>query len=403
MSREKSVNNSVAVTESIAGAPRARTTTTPTTRELLSYDATLTSEPASQNFAPPVSAPRVSSVADGSTANDSTPRGASTARGASTPPHSGVGLDCRELSLRFGRVQALAELTLSIAPCEAVGIVGRNGAGKSTLFRCIIGAEVADAGTVQTAPALGRLEFLARTGFVPDSLSAYDWMRAGEAIDYVAQLQPRFDARWSKQLQTLLGIDRSTKIGNLSRGMEARLAIVLGLSHAPDLVLLDEPLLGVDCITHDAVLEVLARMRAEIGCTMLIASHQLGDLARLTDRVAFMEKGRIVELIDTDELAAGTVRLMVRGVPAGWRPAAITMSAGSTADLNATNSATSRGCSQIVHAREHGDALVLTVRADSSDIEASIRAQHPTARIERIELSIHEACADRLRALEAQP
>ncbi len=372
----------------LAATPLAVTPHSSTPHSSTPHTSTPHTSPA-QTHAPSISAPSASAAAHPPREPD-----------APSSHASQFGLDCRDLSLRFGRVQALAGLTLSVAPGEAVGIVGRNGAGKSTLFRCIVGAEVADAGSVHTEPNLSRLEFLARTGFVPDSLSAYDWMRAGDAIDYVAQMQPRFDRAWSLQLQALLGIDRATKIRNLSRGMEARLAFVLGLSHAPDLVLLDEPLLGVDCITHDAVLEVLARMRAENGCTMLIASHQLGDLARLTDRVAFLEKGRIVEVIDTDELTAGTVRLLVRGVPAGWRPAAISSHAASRAGANSNNLELTREGAQIIYARNDRDALMLTIRANSSEIEAAIHAQHPNARVERIELSIHEACADRLRAME---
>ena len=91
-------------------------------------------------------------------------------------PASGraVSIECSGLSLRFGKVCALDGLDLAIAPGECVGVVGRNGAGKSTLFRVIIGAETADAGRVETDPRMDRLEFLARTGFVPDSLSVYE-------------------------------------------------------------------------------------------------------------------------------------------------------------------------------------------------------------------------------------
>lgn len=314
-----------------------------------------------------------------------------------------LGLECRELALAFGRIRALDGLTLSVAPGESVGIVGRNGAGKSTLFRCIIGAETPDAGTVQVTPALDRLAFLARTGFVPDTLSAYDWMRSQDAIEYVARLQPAFDRAWSMELCALLGIDRGRRVRDLSRGGQARLAFVLGLSHRPDLVLLDEPLLGVDAVTHDAVLELLARMRATQGCTMLVASHQLGDLARLTDRIVILDRGRLVESIPTDELVMGTKRLVVRGVPEAWSPPF-----------------------DAILTRRQGEAIVVTIReghctggerygatdadravehsgADARASIAAIVAAHPGATVELIDLSINEACADRLRALEVQP
>lgn len=291
----------------------------------------------------------------------------------------GLALRCRGLALRFGRTQALAGLDLELAPGESVGIVGRNGAGKSTLFRCIVGTESPDAGSVDSTPKLARIDFLARVGFVPDTLSAYDWMTAGQAIDFVAALQPRFDAAWSAELSALLAIDRSAKVRTLSRGMQARLAFVLGLSHRPGLVLLDEPLLGVDAVTHDVLLETLARMRFELGATMLIASHQLGDIARLTDRVVFIDRGRITESVATDELVSSTVRLQVRGLPRDWVPG--------------------KG---IIHARWQGDVAVLTVCSDIEEVERNIHSAHPGVSLERLALSINEACADRLRAMEVQ-
>lgn len=294
----------------------------------------------------------------------------------------GIALRCSDLSLRFGKVKALDGLDLAIAPGECVGVVGRNGAGKSTLFRAIIGAETADAGRVETDPSMDRLEFLARTGFVPDSLSVYEWMTVGSGIEFVASLQPRFDRAWSDELVALLALDRAAKIRDLSRGTQARLAFVLGLSHRPDLVLLDEPLLGVDAVTHDAVLELLARMRAVQGCTMLIASHQLGDLGRLADRVVFLDRGKVVEQCETDELVTGTHRLIIHGVAAGW-------------------SAPPSG--SIILSRRQDDACVLTVRGDPAPIRSAIETANPSARIEALALSIHEACADRLRALEAKP
>lgn len=319
--------------------------------------------------------PNTSSEPNGRTDRDA-------AESSRTPNSSAISLRCAELSLRFGKVRALDGLDLTIAPGECVGVVGRNGAGKSTLFRSIIGAETPDAGRIETTPTMARLEFLARTGFVPDTLAVYDWMNAGQAIDFVASLQPRFDPSWSAELQSILGIDRAAKVRDLSRGMQARLAFVLGLSHRPDLVLLDEPLLGVDAITHDAVLEVLARMRAVQGCTMLIASHQLGDLARLADRVVFLDRGRVVEQCETDELVTGTHRLIVHGVDGNW---------------------SAPPSDALILARRQDAAHILTVRGDPAPILLAIERAHPDARIEQIALSIHEACADRLRALENKP
>jgi ABC-2 type transport system ATP-binding protein len=290
---------------------------------------------------------------------------------------SPLALRCSGLRVRFGGTRALDGLDLDLAAGDAVGIVGRNGSGKTTLFRCIVGAETPDEGIVSSVPAMDRGSFLANAGFVPDQLGAYDWMTCGGAIDFVAALQPAFDREWSDQLVRALAIDRAARVTDLSRGMQARLAFVLGLSHRPGLVLLDEPLLGVDVVTHDAVLELLAGLRAETGCTLLVASHQLGDLARLTDRVAFMDRGRIQASVGTESLTGGTCRLTVRGVPEGWEPAM-----------------------PRILARRQSDATVVTVEGDGHTIAAEIRRAHAGAEVDVTVLSINEACADRLRAME---
>jgi ABC-2 type transport system ATP-binding protein len=224
---------------------------------------------------------------------------------------------------------------------------------------------------------MDRESFLANVGFVPDQLGAYDWMTCGSAIEFVARLQPNFDRAWSDRLVRALAIDRAARVTDLSRGMQARLAFVLGLSHRPGLVLLDEPLLGVDVVTHDVVLELLAALRAETGCTLLVASHQLGDLARLTDRVAFMDRGRIHSIVDTESLTGGTCRLAVRGVPADWAPPVPS-----------------------ILVRRVGDAVVVTVDGDGRALAAEIRGAHAGAQVDVTVLSINEACADRMRALE---
>ena len=296
------------------------------------------------------------------------------------PARPGLGVHCSGLRLRYGRTHALAGLDLLLEPGVAVGLVGRNGAGKSTLFRVLLGMERPDAGSVRRLPVdLPDRAFLARTGFVPDQLSVYDWMTVGSAIEYVGKLQPRFDRAWSDSLVADLGLDRTKKVTSLSRGMQARLAFVLGLSHRPDLLLLDEPLLGVDAVSHDAILAILARMRAELGSAMLVASHSLGDLARLTDRIAFIESGQVIEDCATDDLVATTKRLVLRPAPASFTLPAET-----------------------IHVTRGDRALIVTVRNFTRELAERVRAALPAGSIDVIDLTIAEACTDRMRAMEVR-
>ena len=295
-------------------------------------------------------------------------------------PSAGLGIQCTGLRLRYGKTHALDGLDLLLEPGVAMGLVGRNGAGKSTLFRVLLGMERPDAGSVRRLPEdINDQAFLSRTGFVPDQLSVYDWMTVGSAIEYVAKLQPHFDRAWSDSLVADLGLDRSKRVTALSRGMQARLAFVLGLSHRPELLLLDEPLLGVDAVSHDAILAILARMRAELGSAMLIASHSLGDLARLTDRIAFIERGRIAEECATDDLVAHTKRLILRPEPASFAPPPET-----------------------IHVAKGEGALIVTVRNFTRELAERLRSAMPSSSIDVIDLTIAEACTDRMRAMEVR-
>jgi ABC-2 type transport system ATP-binding protein len=290
-----------------------------------------------------------------------------------------IGITATDLRLRYGATQALAGLTLRVEPGMATGLVGRNGAGKSTLFRVLLGIEAPDSGSVGTTPSgLDRLEFLARTGFVPDQLSAYDWMTVGQAIDFVAALQPRFDRRWSDEVVAMLGLDRSKRLKALSRGMQARLAFALGVSHRPGLLLLDEPLIGVDAVSHDAILEILARLRCDIGSTILVASHALGDLAKVTDRIAFVDAGKVIEECSTDELVSETKRIIVRGA--------------APRDFVAPP--------ETVHLVRRDDALIVTVRRFTRELLDRVRTAVPGTPVDVVDLTIAEACADRMRAME---
>lgn len=289
-----------------------------------------------------------------------------------------LGVACDQLHFRYGATRALDGLTLAIPAGAAVGLVGRNGAGKSTLLRVLLGLIEPTAGTTRIgAKPMRREKLLARIGYVPDELSVYDWMTAGEAIAFVASMHPRTDRAWSNELVAALGIPRATKARALSRGMRARLAFVLGLAHRPGLLLLDEPLLGVDAVSHDAILELLARMRSEQSTTLVIASHALGDLARITDRIAFIERGRVIEEESTDVLVASTKRLILRPRPESFVAPP-----------------------EAVHVAWRDDAIVVTVRNFTRDVLDRVRSATPLGRVEVVDLTIAEACADRMRAME---
>lgn len=298
-----------------------------------------------------------------------------------------IRLRCRAVDVRFGRTRALDALDLDVEPGEALGLVGRNGAGKSTLIRAIARLQPLGSGSIEAdlegggspRPLRSRTELLRHVGVVPDELSAWDWMRVGEVLDLVAAVQPRFDRAWCSELLSLLRLDARARVKSLSRGTRARVAFVLGVAHKPALLLMDEPLLGVDAPSHDAILSAIAALRHETGCTVVMSSHQLGDLARIADRIALIERGRIVECERVETILAESRRLVIRPPPGD-----------EAMELPSGAAVLDRGA----------DALVLSVRREAERLAAELRGRLPGVSVTSIPLSLHDAFADRLRVLE---
>ncbi len=294
-----------------------------------------------------------------------------------------VRIQVRGARVRFGRVHALAGTDLDVDPGLSLGIVGRNGAGKSTLLRAIVGLQPLDRGSVEIIDGADgvplRGSALRRAiGFVPDQLSAWDWMRVGELLGFLRRVQPDFDPAFAAELMESLRLDPGARIRSLSRGTSARVAFVIGLAHRPRLLVLDEPMLGVDAPSHDAILSVLAAYRTDQPCTMVHSSHQIGDLARLVDRIAFLDAGRIVESAEVDEIVDGARRLVVRPAP----PSAVALP------------------EEAFVLESRADALVLGVRRGAEAMVDALRPLVPGSTISMLPLSLHDACVDRLRMLE---
>lgn len=224
-------------------------------------------------------------------------------------------LEVRGLTRSFGRVHAVADVSLHVEPGEIVGFLGANGAGKTTTLRCVAGLLSADAGSIAVAGAdLAREPRVAkaRLGFVPDRPFLYDRLSAREFLAFVAALydlpaEPA--ARRAEELLTRLSLaehaDRT--IEGYSLGMRQKTAISAALLHSPPLLLLDEPLNGLDPPAA-RLLKDLLREHARAGGGVLVSTHLLDVAERLCDRVVILRTGRVV--------AGGTLEaLRARGAP----------------------------------------------------------------------------------------
>jgi ABC-2 type transport system ATP-binding protein len=221
------------------------------------------------------------------------------------------------LSRRFGTLTALDNLSFSVPSGHVVGFLGPNGAGKTTTMRAIFGLTDLDAGSVRwKGMPVGPTE-RRRFGYMPEERGLYPNMLVGEQVDYLGRLHG-MDAsaaasattRWLERLGVA---DRAkSKVEALSHGNQQRVQLVAALVHDPEVLVLDEPLAGLDPAGVDAISEVLAE-QAHSGRCVLFSSHQLDLVEDLCESVVIIDHGRLVASGTVDELATrGPRRLVVR-------------------------------------------------------------------------------------------
>ena len=222
-----------------------------------------------------------------------------------------LAIETRGLTKQFDRHIAVNDLYLQVATGEVYGLIGPNGAGKTTLLRMLATAEEPTTGEIyingerlkrdHTNPTLKQ-----RLGFLPDDFPVYDDLTVWDYLDYFARLYNLREPHRSRRLFAVLELvqllnKRDSIISTLSRGMKQRLSLGRTIIHEPLLLLLDEPVSGLDPIARMQFRQIIKALQ-EAGMTIVISSHVLSDLAELCSSVGIMELGYLVESASLKEL-----------------------------------------------------------------------------------------------------
>ena len=211
------------------------------------------------------------------------------------------------LSKRYGRKLALDQLDLRIPRGRIHAVVGANGAGKSTLFRVLLGFLPPSAGQ---ARILGRdsqrltPQDRGRIGFVNEEHTLPGWMRVSAVIAMQRHHYPRWNQRAFDEVIGHYHVLPEQKVGQLSRGERAGLNLALALAQGPELLVLDEPTLGLDVVAKRAFLESLLYSNAAQDCTVIYCSHQMEEVERVADNLVILERGRLVNMSAPDDFCA---------------------------------------------------------------------------------------------------
>jgi ABC-2 type transport system ATP-binding protein len=225
---------------------------------------------------------------------------------------TGPALELVGLTKRFGRTLAVDRLSLTIPRGSVFGLLGPNGAGKSTTIRMLMGMLAPSDGQARVLGidvAADPVEVKQRVGYVPETHHIYRWMRVGEVLGFCKSCFRKWNDQTCRELVELFGLDLEKKVKHLSKGTQVKLALLLAVAHEPELLLLDEPLSGLDPIAREEFLDGVLRTICERGQTVLISSHMLDDVRRLADTVGFLYEGRLLLQDNLDALLASTKRI----------------------------------------------------------------------------------------------
>ncbi len=209
-------------------------------------------------------------------------------------------LQASHLGKSFGRHIALSDVTLSVGAGEVVGLVGPNGAGKSTAFRIICGLLRPDSGKVTLAGCdvtRDARAFRSQIGVLIEGPGYYPGLPAFDHLAYLARVRGCFSREIVSRTLEEVGLapDSRKPVGRFSLGMKQRLGIAMAILHGPQLLVLDEPMNGLDPVGMASLREFLRRLGPERGVSVLVSSHLLHEVEQICDRVLFIRDGRFLD------------------------------------------------------------------------------------------------------------
>ena len=262
-------------------------------------------------------------------------------------------LELKNVSKSFGKFKALDNLTMTIPQGSVYGLVGPNGAGKTTAIRHITGVYRPDEGeiTMEGLPIYENPQVKQAIGYIPDEIFYFSSATLKDMAKFYRGLYPRFDMPLFQRLTEVFQLPMGSPIRRFSKGMQKQAAFQLTLSIRPDVLVLDEPVDGLDPVMRRQVMSLILAEVAERNTTVLISSHNLRELEDVCDHVGIMNHGKMLLERSLADMQGNTVKLqMVGDVPEGL---------------------------EILHQSSTGRLQTLVVRGNAREVEAQVEASEP--------------------------
>ena len=256
-------------------------------------------------------------------------------------------LELKNVTKCFGDFKALENLSMTVPKGAVYGLVGPNGAGKSTAIRCLLGVYRPEQGeitlngeTIYENPAVKTT-----IGSIPDDIFYFPSATLEDMRKFYRGIYPRFDDELFERLYEVFNLPRKSPIRRFSKGMQKQAAFHLSICTRPELLVLDEPVDGLDPVMRRQVWSLLLSDVAQHGTTVLISSHNLRELEDICDHVGIMDKGKMLLERSLADMQGGTVKVQFVGdIPEGL---------------------------QILHRTDTGRLTTLVLRATAQEAEAA--------------------------------
>ncbi|HVT27964.1 MAG TPA: ABC transporter ATP-binding protein [Lacipirellulaceae bacterium] len=215
----------------------------------------------------------------------------------------------------FRSTNVLRGVTLHVARGRTFAFLGRNASGKTTTIRMLLGLLKRDDGAIRVLgldPQREPIELRRRVGYLAEDQTMYGWMRVEEIVRFVAPFYPTWDNELALKYLRDFELPLRTRIKHLSKGQNVRLGLVLALAHRPELVILDDPALGLDPIMRKQFnRDLITHLQGE-GRTVFYSSHLLYEVEPVADEVAILDGGRIVRQAETEVLRRDVKQIVLR-------------------------------------------------------------------------------------------
>lgn len=212
-------------------------------------------------------------------------------------------LECKGLTKRYGRTLALDDVSFTLEEGHIVGLLGPNGSGKTTFIKLCNGLLTPSSGELRICGYAPGKESKALVSYLPDRPYLPNWMDVTQALDMYEDFYADFDRKRALEMLAHLGIVEKQRIRQMSKGTKEKVQLILVMSRAAKLYLLDEPIGGVDPATRDYILKTIIT-NYEPQSTVVISTHLIADVEQALDQVIFIDHGRIVLQSDTDLIRA---------------------------------------------------------------------------------------------------